>query len=358
MLSDVVDCSPGDAIHIFGGRQRLGISFLDLPVELRLMIYRYNLIAPFQTIKPPSKEDTYIPTCVTPVRDKSIEEIDALIRRHRADHQSYRQLFQSYTDYRSVHTGGTTLGLSLLRLSKTIHAEAADILYGQNALHFVLAITGTYPPGEGQSFHPPPRYKFRDNMTVLPEGYMKRIKRCSIEVRLPTFPWASAKKLYLQYYARLATFATCFGGDHHSLGKVTILFNRFFTRESYFPLSCLRTSQNVLETLAAIHGVRESVTVRGVTPAFEGKLSRAMMSKELAYVPMERKYGKRTGTIRGKRYLQRYSLDRYYDSRLVWSQSALGPYPLHTKMAPPAYKCCEVCDEKPRLRFRRIIRAP
>ena len=161
--------------------------------------------------------------------------------------------------------------------------------------------------------------------------------------------------MYLQYYARLAAFATCFGGNDHSLHKVAILFNRCSRTEYYFPLSCLRTSENVLETLAAIHGVSilvtVVVTVGGVTPAFEAKLSLAMMSKVVTYGHKEEEYRERLGILKGKRLLQRYKLGRYYHSRVVWSRSVSGPYPPHSKKAPPAFECCEVCDGKSPLKF-------
>ena len=207
-------------------------------------------------------------------------------------------------------------------------------------------------------FHQPPYHDFRDNLTVVSEEYVKMIKKFTIEVRLPTFPWTAAKKIYSQYYARLTAFATSFGGDNHSLQKVAILFNKCFRKEYYFPLSCLRTTENVLETLATIYGVRHSVTVAGVTLAFEAKLSLAMMNKAIACVPKEEEHGKRMVKLKGKRRPQRYKLGRYYDSTIRWSENVLGPYPPYPKKAPPPYKCCVVCEENPPLTFPHISRPP
>ena len=200
------------------------------------------------------------------------------------------------------------------------------------------------PCVKAPNFWQPSYHDFRDNLTAVPEKHFRLIKKCTVEVRLPTFPWTWAKKMYFKYYERLAAFAACFGGDDHSLHKVAIFFNRCLRKEDYFPLSCLRTSQNVLETLAAIHGVRHSVTVGGVTPTFEAKLSLAMMSEDVAYEPEEETYGERTVRFRGKNRLQRYKLRRYYEPKNVWSQNVLGPYPPHSIEALPAYECCEVCD--------------
>ena len=276
-----------------------------------------------------------------PRLDKTDEEIDALIQRHRAEYHSYVPRRQSFTGLRNPRTRMPALELSWLRLSETIHAEAAGVLYGENVFQFVLAITKKHRPVNQRKY-----YDSRDNLTVVTERYVKFVKRCTVEVRLPTFPWRDAKTTYLKYYARLAAFATRFGGHDHSLQKIAILFNRCFRKGYYFPLSCLRTSQNVLETLAAIHNVGQSVTVGGVTPAFERKLSFAMMSKEIACAPKEEEYGERMVKLKGKRRPQRYKLGRYHDSKLVWTQSGLGPYSPQSKETPPTSECCEVCDGK------------
>lgn len=322
------------------------------------MIYRYCLTALFQIIKPPSELEKYKTGWMTPTLDKSDEEIDVMIQKHKAEHGWCFSFRQSYTGLRSSRNLAPTLELSLLRLSKTIHVEAASVLYGENRFQFFLGITRRHRSLAARKSYQPPYHDFRDNLTVVSERYIKMITKCTIEVRLPTFPWTRAKKIYLQYYARLADFATCFGGDGHSLQKVVVLFNRCFREGYYFPLSCLRTSQNVLETLAAIHGVRHSVTVGGVTPAFEAKLSLAMMSKAIACVPKEERYGERMVISKGKRRPQRYKLRRYYDSKKVWSRNVFGPYPPHSIMAPPAYECCEVCDGKPPLTLSPFWRPP
>ena len=337
LFGTTIGFDPGNAILFLMDRQRVGISFLDLPIEIRLMIYRYCLIAPLKTVKPASNMEQYSTGWGTPALDKGDEEIDAMVQRHRAIHQSYVSSCQSYT-------GVLELEVSLLRLSRTIHGEAASILYGENEFRFVLAITRRHPPIQAPSFWQPSYHDFRDNLTAVSKKYFRLIKKCTVEVRLPTFPWTWAKKVYFTYYGRLAAFAACFGGDDHSLHKVAIFFNRCFRREDYFPLSCLRTSQNVLETLAAIHGVRHSVTVGGVTPTFEAKLSLAMMSEGVAYEPKEEEYGERTVRFRGRNRLQRYKLRRYYESKNVWSQNVLGAYPPRSIEALPAYECCEVCD--------------
>lgn len=309
------------------------------------MIYRYCLTANSKIIKPPSKKEQYYPGCATPSLDMSHGEIDATVQRHRANCQWYVRLSQS-------HTGLVPkLELSWMRVSKSIHVEAASVLYGENEFQFVLAITRRHPRVTGSTFDQPSYYDFRDNLTVVSKAYLKMIKKCTIEVRLPNFPWTWAKKMYLEYYARLAAFANCFGGDDHSLQKVAVLFNRCFTRGYYFPLSCLRESQNVLESLATIHGVRLSVIAGGVTPDFEAKLSLAMMSPKIACIPKEEQYGMRMVWFKSKRGLQSHKLGRYYDSKKVWSHRVPGPY--RTR-----YRCCEVCDGKPPLVFPQIRRPP
>ena len=315
------------------------------------MIYRYCLIAPSNTIEPPSNMERYNAGWATPTLDRSDEEIEITVQRQRAIHQSYFSLRNSYTEI-------LRLDVSVLRLNRTIHVEAASVLYGENHFQFFLAITTRRPHIETQDFWEPPYYDFRSNLTIVSEKYVRMIKKCTIEVRLPTFPWNRAKTIYLQYRERLAAFAACFGGHDHSLQKVAILFNRCFRKENYFPLSCLRTSQNVLETLAAIHGVRHSVTVGGVTPAFEAKLSLAMMSEANACKAAEERCGERMVRFRGRKRLQRYKFGRYHESKKVWSRSVCDPYPPHSKEALPAYECCEVCDAKPPLTFPHFQRPP
>ncbi len=314
------------------------------------MIYRNCLIARLKIIKLPSKLEQYS-TYLMPPLDKSNAEIDAIIQRHRVKYQSYVPRHQSYTGLRNPRTGVPTLDLSWLRLSKTIHAEAASVLYGENEFQFVIATTKKHRPA-----NQPPYYDFRDNLTVVTERYLRFVRRCTVEVRLPTFPLRYAKTAYLYYYARLAAFATRLGGHDHSLQKIAILFNRCFRKGYYFPMSCLRTSQNVLERLATIHDVGQSVTVGGVTPDFEMKLSFAMTSKEIACAPKEEEYGERVVKFKGKRRPQRYKLGRYHDSKLVWTQSGLGPYSPHSKDTPPTSECCEVCDGKPSFKLPRIVR--
>ena len=315
-------------------------------------------MASFNIIKPPSQKEQYNTGWAMPALDKSDEDIETTVQKDRANHQSYISLPQSYTGLRDTPSGVLTLELSLLQLSKGIHVEAASILYGENEFQYVLAITRRHPSMRASSSSQPPYYDFRDNLTVLSERYMRMIKRCTVEVRLPTFPWTRAKKMYLQYHARLEAFATCFGGDDHSLQEIAILFNRCFRKGYYFPLSCLRTSQNVLETLAAICGVGQSVTVGGVTPAFETKLSSAMMSKSIACTRKKENYGKRMVILKGKRRLQRYKLERYHDSKKCWNPIELGPYSRHSNKARLAYECCEVCDGKSPLTFPPMWRLP
>ena len=254
-------------------------------------------------------------------------------------HQSYVSVRRSYTRFLGFE-------LSLLRLSRTIHAEATSVLYGENEFHFVFGITRRHEAYRDLTTYLPPYHGFQDNLMVVSEEYLKMIKKCAVEVRLPSFPWTRAGRTYLKYYERLAAFAAGFGGNDHSLQKMAVYFNRCFGDRYYAPLSCLRTCQNVLEPLAAIYGVGHSVTVGGVTPALEVRLSLAMMGQEIAYEPKEERYGERTIRVKRKKRLQRYKLGKYHESKNVWSQRVLGSCQLSSKETLLAYQCCEVCDEK------------
>ena len=209
-----------------------------------------------------------------------------------------------------------------------------------------------HTPAYSSPSNRPPYHGFRDNLTVVSERYMKMIKRCTLEVRLASFSSSPAKEAYLYYYKKLATFATYFGGDNHSLQKMAIYFSNCFIVGYYYPSKCLRRVQNVLETLAAIYAVRDSVTIEGVTPALEGILSLAMTSKKIAFVPKEEIYGERTIKFKGKKRLQKYKLEPYYEEKIVWNRTvlALDPSRLQQEKALLEYglkcKCCEVCDSE------------
>ena len=67
----------------------------------------------------------------------------------------------------------------------------------------------------------------------------------------------------------------------------------------------------MLEPLATIYGVKESVSVEGIVPDFAARLETAITSQFIACVPIGELYGIRIVKIKGRKTKQRYSLGRY-----------------------------------------------
>lgn len=336
-------------------RQRHDSAFLYLPLEIRCMIYRYFLTAQLKTIKPPSERSVHTTNWKLEL-GRSPEEIAETIRQHRASCRDFLPLGQSYTGLREIGSCKPVLQLSVLRVNKQIHHEAANVLYGENDFQFILGITRGYPREWIGNHFEPPYHDFRDNLTKIAPKYVKMIRRCAVEVRMPGFPWTKARKIFLEYKTRLSTFAALFGGNEHSLQRVGVYFNKCFRDGYYFPPSCVRQCQNVLEPLATIHGVTLSAIVSGVTPAFEAKISMAMTSKEVACWPKEDVYGTRKVIIKGKRKPRAYKLGNYYDSKIEWNENVLGPDASPSAKASNGHKCCEVCTGQKRVVFEPFSR--
>ncbi len=72
-----------------------------------------------------------------------------------------------------------------------------------------------------------------DNLGVVSLGYLKLIRNCEIDVRMPYALWTRAQESYLKHRKRIAAFAVAFGGDDHSLRKLSISFNKQFVWHNY-----------------------------------------------------------------------------------------------------------------------------
>lgn len=176
------------------------------------------------------------------------------------------------------------------------------------------------------------------------------IRYPTVNIRLPCGAREKAKEIYLAYKARIATFAAAFGGDKHSLRRLVIEFNRPFPL-SFYPPSCLRTCQNVLEPFASIYGLGRncSLNIHGVTDDFEETLCPAMENEKYACVPEEREYGMRMVAkkgSRGKKTQQKYVLGSYHDTELLWMRGRIILLSFGVEVV---HRCCEVCTRRAKM---------
>jgi len=137
------------------------------------------------------------------------------------------------------------------------------VFYGENTFAFALGVTKRdHALGEGKGWS---TYRIEDSLGVVSLGYLKPIRKCEINVRMPYGPLTRARESYLKHRKRIAAFAVAFRGDDHSLRKLSISFNKQFVWHNYLQ-NGLRSCQNILEPLATIYGPGICVVIDGVTP--------------------------------------------------------------------------------------------
>lgn len=298
-------------------------SFLDLPTEIRHMIYRLCLVAreprqfqPRGTVRVDFKESE---RKVLPPAYSESSAVDSPTHTQTSDDSKIECLYPH-----------------ILRLSKQIHLEAAPILYGESCcpIFIIGAVDLNRRP---QS---PYRWHFGDNLTSTTPIYMKMIRKFVLIVRLHLYmrPLRERKQWYLLVQERLTAFANLLATGH-SLRDVEIHFSTHSRRPSYDPLwRCLRRSQNVLQPLLMIYGVRHTPSVQGVTPDFQAVMSSAMTSTTLACVERKEAYAVRMVKGGRGRRPQSYKLGAYYDSRYDVDPKVLSAVDLGS------YVCCQNCD--------------
>lgn len=271
--------------------------FLDLPPELRDMIYHLTLIAhSFKSRLP------------TPIVLKNLPDWFETMGKRRF----YRG------DEFGLHPPEHLLediAIGILRVNKQIHFEAARYFYGRN--EFVIPF--------GLHCHP---YWFRCNkyrrrefldITIdIPPHYLRMIRKCEVRVGLPPNKLRGSNHVYLNAKERLTRFADAIRGQEHSLHKIdVVLGGRFEPWRAQ--RSEVRKLQNVLEPLGIVHGIPE-VTITGVEPEFMEKLKSALTGEKISCSPIQEvAYGTRTVKVKGRKRLQRYRLGRYYDSTYNWT---------------------------------------
>ena len=136
--------------------------------------------------------------------------------------------------------------------------------------------------------------------------------------------------MILKYKARIVSFAIAFGGNDHSLQGIRVRSIQSFTQNHhhiededrpdyrYELMPHIRCCYHILEPLATIYGVKDSVSVEGIVTDFAARLETTMTSQLIARVPIGALYGIRIVKIKGRKKKQRYSLGRYYDSKFAF----------------------------------------
>lgn len=191
---------------VFGphGRAHHGMSFLDLPPEIRNMIYgncRHcrgeNEILTRSDMIPEVRLDAHSITS-----SLSTERFDD-------GFLSTRVILPS------------TQAIALLRVSKQIHKEAAAGFYGGNTFCFVFGLNvinnhNTYA-GNCESHSCVITGLFecaevRENPTTLSPPYMKMIRKCGLVLFYPCGSWLGGRESFLRYKGHIVDFAASFNG--------------------------------------------------------------------------------------------------------------------------------------------------
>ena len=274
------------------------LSFLNLPRELRDMIYQY---------------------CSPPLLDPPTDR-------------------SGYSGTWPIQLGPTPL----LRSCKQIHYEAAPVFYGKNCHVFSIGWGSLrYPTYWRGGVRQWPGYL--DNTSRIAPHYLKMIKRCVLNVE----PSIADRRSYVLMRAQLQAFVRALGDDHslemlyirygkneisshHRLLMVQLRrLHRSAELKAAREMRTLKDMQNILEPLAEIYNVPH-VSVEGCFKDFGLKLSGAIASNTRIVSPAEEVYKTRMIKVKGsgkKKQPQRYRVGKYSDSKLTWRLELLNPLP-------------------------------
>lgn len=244
------------------------VSLLDLPAEIRLMIYQHCLLAQNATIRPDAI-----------VFDHSDPDVNVSNRESmRYISHANRKKCPGCCECRIAKYN---VAIPLLRVNKQIHQEAGIFFYRKNAFNFYVGgVWSKYTfdePGLASFFvHEP-----MENVSKIAPKYLRTIEKSEIDIDLgPPHPWMSVEDIYSHYRKKIAEFAAAFIGNEHCLRDVAIKMGPRLA-----PQKCLSSWTYLLDPLVNIHGVKEKVSVVGITSDFAAKLSASMMSGDEPYMP-------------------------------------------------------------------------
>lgn len=321
------------------GRARPSNSFLNLPAEIRIMIYRQCLISQRGILIPDKKPSNLMPSLHPPDRipARKLKASDSCIDAN----QSCRcGLCLTYR--------ASTIQIFLLSTNKQIHGEAAAIFYGENVFRFMLG-----PVERDYRYYSLGLNKVKDNLSCVSPIYLKMIMHIEVKIRI-SCSRVGGRQMYKDYRGRIEDFVARFGGVYDCLKSVQVTFNRPFYRDfdaKSASTICIRNRQNLLEPLANIHKAGMDINVSGVTPDFEARMVAAMTSEMSVFTPKTEMYGFRTARdSRGKLLQQRYKLGEYYNSTFSWDEKVLWSHVVRAENDSPSHRCCEPCTTRDHFR--------
>lgn len=228
--------------------------------------------------------------------------------------------------------------VSLLCVSRQIHTEVAEILFGGREFVFVLALINrefVHPHHRGSL---PPKFSWVliDNLQRVSARYLPLLKRLRLYVHLP-LSCGSNRELFIHFKSQIRKFAERFGGQNHSLQSFRVFLNdlsvRHIAREVRpywhvcptnitFGDPTIMRYQNVLEPLGMIHNIPDP---QYISPQLEfgAKMEQAMKSKFLLCAPKKQAYSTRITKVKGRKTAQRFESDCHYDAKYEFFDRAV-----------------------------------
>lgn len=277
--------------------------FLDLPLELREVIYQEVLVTRSARV-----EDYGMPVPIPMTKGDPYGTLYATYII--AEHEPKFDRFKS--PRRRLTIALEKPAVQLLCVNKQIHLEAARVLYGSNEFIVPVGINNYNWYKFSKIFRDP-----IESFVDLPNRYLRMVRKCELRIRLPTLKMTDCKEAYLLAKSRLEKLASAVKGQNHSLKKLKIILLGWSEIRQEFVDEIPRL-QNVLEPLGAVNGI-SYVTIEGVEPDFMAKLKNALTGNQIAFSPIEEKYGIRKRKVKGRKRMQSYKLMRYYESRYNWT---------------------------------------
>ncbi|KAL8799076.1 MAG: hypothetical protein Q9182_006172 [Xanthomendoza sp. 2 TL-2023] len=297
-------------------RSLSGFRFIELPLEIRGMVYQILLTRPNVVYRYPRRTTapaSKIASCGGGVLYK------AYIPDDRNKDSVNRDIDGDHHDWRLPYIPD----LNLLLTNRQLLAEAAPFFYGGNKFHLMLGIN---PHARCKV----PAWDFVDDLASISKENLRFIR--SMELRLRAFDFSGdfhlhygvhgfvlrdwnwsrcyAKSSYLDIKAGLERFADVMRGEHR-LRSLNVLIDGFIMRR----FDAVDRIQNALEPLASIYGIQH-VSMGRVTLDFAKKMVRAMQMKSLAVEKIPEYYGMRKiRSSGGTNEEQIYNLRPYVDSR-------------------------------------------